>query len=265
VTGKTPAASTRVCQKTGLVLVKAKEAASWRIAKTSYGAMNPLVRETGEDRAGWGRYDVLNHRTIYAARPEDAAYAESLAFARPALGQITMGDLFSSMSAPSRKLMDVVAEEWAERGHMAPGTLPAGWRLDRLIHRIDLDQSGWFIDVESSDSVATIREQLAQTWVAMGLEEFTVAALKGENRAVTTAVADWLWHQVLDDGSLPLGVQFRSKHGSNWRCWAAWLRQTDDGYPEREETTADAGSEIKLPDHNPPLAHVATMFGIKCF
>ena len=256
---------TRTCEKTGLVLVTGPSDFVWRIAKTSYGAMNPPLRQPDEDRRGWGRYDVLSHRTIYAARPQEAAYAESIAFARQKLSAIKIGDLFDeSARVGARSLLDSVKEEWAERSHMPPGALPAGWRLDRLLFRLKLDPEAWFVDVEAGESVAVIRDQLASSWSTMGLEDFTVANLKAEDRAVTTAVSDWIWPKTLDDGSLPAGIRFRSKHGNDWDCWAVWLRRTDDDNPEAEVTTVSNGADIADPHHNDPLKRIARLFKITC-
>jgi len=37
----------------------------------------------------------------------------------------------------------------------------------------------------------------------------------------------------------------------------------DDGDPDGELTTADTGTEIQDPEHNPPLQHICDLFGIK--
>jgi len=50
-------------------------------------------------------------------------------------------------------------------------------------------------------------------------------ALRGEDRRITTTVARWAQGLHLDDGTLPLGITYGSKHGTG-RCWAYWLTDT---------------------------------------
>jgi hypothetical protein len=93
-----------------------------------------------------------------------------------------------------------------------------------------------------------------------------VGDLRGENRHLTTAVAAWIHSRVLDDGSLPHGIVYGSKHGTDYKCWAIWLRNVDDDRDaSTEPTKAGAGKEIELPRHNPPLAAVAKHFGLRIF
>lgn len=159
-------------------------------------------------------------------------------------------------------IMDEVRAEWESRNHQPPGMVPAGWRLDRLMHRIELDQSSWFIDIEAAESVSVLRRTMGRSLARFGVDDFTVATLRGTNREATTRIADHLWHTVLDDGSLPGGIRYLSKHGSDWECWAAWLRQTDDGFKDREATSADHGTHIDLPLRNDALREVCTMFSL---
>lgn len=72
-------------------------------------------------------------------------------------------------------------------------------------------------------------------------------------------IATWVREQILDDGSLPLGIRFRSKHGSGY-CWAYWLRRRDDGL-EDEPMSADSGQEIDI--DRPALVAVSARMGIK--
>lgn len=150
---------------------------------------------------------------------------------------------------------------------MGVGKIPAGWRLQRLLYRLQLPPSGWFVNIEASRSVATIWENIGSDLMALGLNEpLTVGHLRGENRKITTKVAEWIWHQRLSDGSLPHGIRYGSKHGNDLSCWAVWLRIVDAGGELCDEPTkADDGVEIKSPEHNRPLADVADMFGLKVF
>jgi RES domain-containing protein len=260
-----------ICKRTGLALVKTHQQTTFRIAKSSYGAMNPILRDVKGDPRQWGRYDVAGHRTIYSANPVEAAYAESLAVYRPAksLDALTLGELFDDETEPGLTLSQAVAEEWDHRFHTQPGYVPAAWRDERLIHKVALPMTGWVIDVEHANTLATLNAALPSQLAGLLPEHrnyLTTSDLHGEDRRLTTLIAQWLRAQVLEDGSLPHGILYRSKHGSNWRCWAIWLRIVDDGDDPtkdigREPTTLlGLGMSIYPPERNPPLRMVADLF-----
>lgn len=71
----------RACANTGLALVDGP-LTGYRIAKVSYGPLNPLERsaDPGEDRSGWSWFDTPG-RTIYLADSRRIAFAETLAMA----------------------------------------------------------------------------------------------------------------------------------------------------------------------------------------
>jgi hypothetical protein len=264
----------RVCERTGLRLVPANRQRVWRVAKSSWGPLNPPQRLPDSERRDWNRYDAIDHRTVYAGKPEVAAYAESLAFARvgftreehdsaPATRTL-LSELFDDEE--DTPLIDAIDQEWRDLNHMAPHKLVAGWRADRRLYKLTLPDRGWFIDIESAETISAIVAALGpRLATSFGAGSLTTADLRGENRELTTTIADWLWGLVLDDGSLPHGVYYGSKHDSAWKCWAIWLRATDDGNPDREPTKHDAGVEIKDYEHNPHLAKVADLFRFQCY
>ncbi len=54
----------RVCARTGLLLVPAGGEREFRVALTSYGALNPPVRgPAGSDVGSWSRHDTPGGRT----------------------------------------------------------------------------------------------------------------------------------------------------------------------------------------------------------
>lgn len=262
-------AEPRICGRTGLSLVPADGTSIWRVAKTSYGPLNPEQRTATGDRGLWGRYDVPLHRTVYGALPVEAAYGESLAWARAkfSIDGPQMRDLFDDVDAQdTTSLREVVEQEWAGIGfgHMPPGAVPAGWRQERALHELELPSSGWFVDIEAAASVAAVGKSLRAALAALGVRALTVGHLRSEERRVTTTIADWVWHQVLDDGSLPHGVRFGSKHGSDWHCWAIWLRAVDDGRGLESEPVSDrGGSAIGPPDQNEALNRIGELFHLK--
>lgn len=99
-----------------------------------------------------------------------------------------------------------------------------------------------------------------------GIDQLSVGDLLGENRELTTRISEWIWDVTLDDGSKPHGVIFPSKHGDDFTCVAVYLRRLADGLAlASEPTKADAGSEIKRPEQNPPLKKIVALFGLRCF
>lgn len=261
----------RICSATGVALVPAVGQRITRIVKSSYGPMNPLLRPAAdEDRASWGRFDVAGHRTVYGGSPRQAAYAESLARFRPALA-MPLTELFDDED-PATTVLEEVEKEWESLLSWRPGMLPRAWRDDRLEHTLTLPTSGWFVDIEHAATVRVVENALGRELLAIAsaTEGLTVAQLRGEDRSTTTAVAGWLRALTLDDGHRAHGIRYGSKHGSNWTCWAIWLRVVDDGSDPardvlREPTTADAGVPIGPPERNPALQEVVDLFDLTCY
>lgn len=258
-----------ICPRTGFALVQSSGQTAFRIAKTSYGPMNPPLRGVKEDRREWGRWDVVGHRTIYSGNPEPCAYAESLAWAKPAI-DIQLSDLFDPSDEDEKAVEDVtleeaVAQEWADRHHMRLGCVPAGWRQERLLHQLVLPSGGWFVDIEAAETISAITKQWTDLLVGAEVSELTTAHLHGEKRSLTTGIAEKIHASMLADGSYAHGIIYSSKHDAGWRCWAIWLRALDDGKTILSEPTrTDSGRTIEEPNQNPALKRVSDLFGFRC-
>lgn len=267
----------RRCTKTGLALIESSGQSIWRVAKPSYGPMWPLLRDAGCDVSSWGRFDVGGRHTIYGADPAEGAYAETVAWARVNLKDLTAKDLFSESDPTNRALLRALIEEdWRQRGYILPGHLPAGWRLDRCLYELRLPVQGWFVDIHDPDTINAISHAIAPDLARFGLTELDLPSIvNSEDRQITTIIAKWVHGQALDDCSLPHGIRFDSKYGCqrgragggpNWQCWAIWLRQLDDGRQVEDEPTQVASChEIKRPYYNPPLREVAKLFKLNIF
>lgn len=274
-----PLGEVRTCSRTGLRLRRAESQQIWRIAKISYGALNPPLRDMASSRSDWGRYDTPGGRTIYGASPAEASYAESLASQKVdrLLIATSMDELFDldEQTSSDEWLIDVVRSEWATAHHMSPGTIAQGWREARLIHKMTLPLTGWFVEVEAAESISSITRGLRPVLVTAGVlsnetgredMRLTTGELKGRNRSLTTEIAGWVRAQELDDGSRPHGIVYESKHSSGWACWAIWLRALDDGKEAlAEPTKACDGQPISSPEHNDPLRRVASLFDLRVF
>ncbi|WP_199253850.1 RES domain-containing protein [Mycolicibacterium mengxianglii] len=253
-----------ICPDTGFALVPATGQTVFRIAKTSYGAMNPPQRDNSVDRSKWSRWDVPNGSTVYGATDESCSYAEALAALRPAI-DIQISDLFDDEENSDLTLEQVVAEEWAERSHMKPGSIPAGWRSERNMHQLILPTYGYFVDIAAAESISALFKNHGDVLAAAGVEHLTTSHVTSEQRALTTSIARIVHRGVLFDGSLPHGIYYMSKHDRAWECWAVWLRAVDDGKDVGSEPTkADAGTVIKKPHLNRPLKRVCDLFSLTC-
>lgn len=256
----------RTCERTGLRLVRSQEQLVHRVAKTSYGSMKPRVPEAGEDPLRWGRWDVVGHRTAYAASQRQASYGETLAAHRHRLGSgmrsRKLSDFFSGVSAADDVTVDEqVRQDWEDRNYIPPGVITQGWRVDRSIYKMRLPSDGWFIDIEAARSMTYLSRSLEEQLADLGVRQLSVAELRGDNRRITSLIATQLHALVLDRGEPALGIRFGSKLGSDWECWAVWLRATDDGAPEKEGLREESGGEIRPDD--PDLLAVLDLFNLE--
>ena len=241
-----PAAETRVCAATGLGLIAATGQVAWRVQKTSFGALNPRVPKPDDDPHRWGRWDVLGHQTIYAARSPAGALVETLqAFRLEATNDPPLHDLFDDETGETT-VLEAVAQDWArEWGDFFPGKIPQGWRESRNLYQLRLPTNGWLVDIDDGHSVSVIGQALKDELRELGVDRFTVQQLYEDDRALrlTTMIAEWIWRQLLDDGHLPHGIRYRSKWGGNYGCYALWLRALDDGKGLDSEPTRLLGAQ----------------------
>lgn len=185
----TPPATTYRDTATGLHLQSATGEMSVRIARSSRGPLDPPPRQ-GTPDASWSRYDVTGW-TVYTAETRETAYAEVLAYTKRRLGQRDpLAEDAAAIGLSLAEFTDLVGQEWSERQHMGMGHLPASWRIERLLYRITLPTQGWWIDVEHPDSLAAIEAALEPDLAALNVGALTVAALRGEDRHITTTVVN---------------------------------------------------------------------------
>lgn len=211
-------APSRICERSGLVLVEQPDVALWRVFKTADGPLNPPIRSGSPDER-WGRFDVPGVATLYGATHSRGAYVETLAVLAPA--EVDYADLFDDV-APGQ---DPVAQDWSDMHHMPPGSAAAQWRRDRQMCEMLLLRSGQYIDVMAGDTISTLRRHFEE-WAPNQdprYRRIDASLLTGPDRMVTCAVAQWLIRQVLDDGSIPAGVRYVSRHGGELPCWAIWV------------------------------------------
>lgn len=253
-------AQARICQLTGLAL-QSSPATVVRIARESYGALAPPPRDDGSDVDSWSRYDTVG-RTAYASSDRQAAFMELLAPYRTIVdGQRrALQTVADFMGLELDVLWRQVVDEWDQNGHMRANWLPTAFRDGRTTYTISFP-SGWWIDLTATETLYALRELFGDAWPTRDgkLDEpLTVSHLTSDDRVLTTAIASRLRNEVeLDDGTLPLGVHFGSKHGrpatGSGSCWAYWMRAVDNGLEEPAKVISAEGLKDSDTDYRAAL------------
>jgi hypothetical protein len=177
-------------------------------------------------------------KTIYCAMTIMGAYIETFDWAkRPQNDEVRK--LAQELNLTYEVLESRMAGEWGGGNFMAPYSISRQWREEHMLYRIKLPVGGWLVDADSSDTIAAVRAGLSagESKYAM----LTLADLKGENREITTDIADRLHRISLFDNTKPHGIIYSSKHGTNLRCVAFWLPAKNS---HRNGPTANGSIEV---------------------
>jgi hypothetical protein len=259
-------AGVRICTRTGLALVEAAalQQPTYRVAGQSWGALNPVRRPAAPSEVdnGWGRFDTLGGRTVYAADTRQAALAEVLGYFRLQVGERSALEKDAAfLGLTAEELRHLVDEEWRRSGHMPPGQIARGWRVTRRMHTLTMPADGQWILLDNLATLGAIERALPELLKVHGIGALTLSELTADRREVTVRIATWARDLTMDDGQPAHGVVFPSKHGGA-RGYAYWLRRIDDGEPPAAEPLrADEGAEIA--ERDPDLVAVARRFGIR--
>lgn len=209
----------RICSVTGLALVPYPTKGTWRIFKNAYGPLKARPR-TSETPSEWNRFDLPGRATLYSSTIRRGAYAEVLAPLRPRVSALAAlaAKVFPDVDPGSNPILD----EWNALGHMIPGSIPKVWHAERSMAQIAVTTPGWYVDIEDPASLQVLRVKLAGLLNAEAIDDMDVSVIRGHNRVVTCAVAEWICSLYLEDGSVPLGIRYKSRHGTDWECWATF-------------------------------------------
>ncbi|ROS28306.1 hypothetical protein EDF22_0028 [Rathayibacter sp. PhB127] len=248
----------RTCSVTGLRLVSDPGAQGYHVGKRVHPPLSGAPRDAAaRSRHEWGRYDVLG-QTFYLAETRSAAYAEVLSGFKRANGiDDALARDADYAGVTLEEYVEEIAREWSERDFMGLGAVPAGWRYDRAMILAALPDSGWLVDVEHPDSLASIERAIGTLLAELQVPHLTTGTLRSEDRAVTTRIAEHLHGLTLDTGGTPLGVHFGSKHGAAW-CRALWL-----DHPDAHRVLVGAVEPVLVTDDD--LRTVADRFRIRIF
>jgi hypothetical protein len=247
----------RTCPTTGIALVPASGQTVFRLAKPSYGPLNPQRRTatSADDRSGWNRFDLPGEQTIYAASSPEGSYGEllgSLKKPRP----VAAARLFDD--AGGATMEELIAADWAAAGkRLAPYVVDINWLFEFLLYMMTLPQSGWLVDSEHSRTVTYLQGNIPLPLWERSIQRVTVSDLRSEDRFVTTHLAERLARARLDEGDTAIGLRYGSKHGSDWDCWTVWLRNG-----VAAGIAVDGGDPVQPPELNPVLAKVLETYNL---
>jgi hypothetical protein len=192
------------------------------VARTGRGPLNPINRpgDPALARDDWSRFDTPG-LTIYGADLRETAFTESLAYKAPSARD------YAGLAEVARdqgiELTDLL-EELRNLGVPVDGMEP-DWRMDREIYTLSFPSLPW-VDLTHPDTVLAVK--------ASGIaaaDRLTVADLTGDDRALTTSIAQWIRAQELQDGRQPAGIRYPSKFGffeGNY-CWACFITAPNTG------------------------------------
>lgn len=246
-----------------LQLREAHRTTGFHVGKKKYPPISAPERSVDTSpRKKWGRFDVSG-KTFYVAESAECAYAEVLApFRRSIDGRDPLSADAEAMGMSLDEFLEGVAGEWGESGFMGMGVIPKSWREDRQLHTVETRVGGWLVDIEHPDSMAAIERACGPELLDAGVTVLTVGILRGDDREVTTLVAEYLARLVLVAAEKPIGVRFGSKHGYGW-CHGYWLGSFPEGSLERGALHVQRSDSILARDA--PLKAVARRFGIRLF
>lgn len=170
--------------------------------------VGPLPRGVPDRR---GRYDARG-RTVYFADRPIAALAEALQPFR--LQTLSITKDAAAIGVEVEEYRARLSTELRERGLPVPGEIPSSWMLTRSLYRVHMPESGWWVKIDSSDTLNAVSDVMRGS-----RGQLTLADVCGDDRGLTTQLAQAVRDSVLDDDTAPIGISFPSKTAYG-RCFA---------------------------------------------
>jgi len=176
-----------------------------------------------------------DYRVYYYATLLEGCYGETLAALRP---------------APA-----VQEEAGDEEGLMPLGEISADWRNRRVAVRASFPEGRPFLDVEAADTRALLRGELGWLLDLVRQDDIDVSAIRSRDRRLTRWISQWVWSARWAN-SYPdyAGICFRSRHNSDWECWAVFEEVVFDEEERRSVLRQDAA-----------LGRVANLYDLNVF
>lgn len=178
--------------------------------------MGPLPLATADRR---GRYDTLG-RTVYFADTGKTALAEVLQHFR--IDMMSLAKDAAAIGMDAAEYRRELTKDLHDRGLPGPGEVPVDWQMASSLYRVRLPAAGWWVLIDCPATLNALSEAMAGS-----VDQLTLGHVCGDNRGLTTQLAQVIRDSVLDDASQPLGIVFPSKTAYG-RCWAWWNRRADN-------------------------------------
>lgn len=249
----------RTCSASGLRLLEAHGELVYRVSRDRYGPLSAQVRVRGSGAtATANRFDTVG-TTLYFADSKQCALAEVLNGFKLARAALAPDAAAAGMSLDGYTAR--VTRQAVDNGLDHPWAIGADWQMARSIYAVRLPAEGTWVQIDHSDTLAALDHLHGRLTDLDGREPsppLWSADLEGADRSVTTAVASYVRDVILDDGSKPLGIEFRSRTLEG-RCYAWWDRRHDAG------TAPDANDVHLISSENvgvPELHQVADKLGV---
>jgi len=235
-------ASKRICSVTGFSLARAAVQPAWRVTQEAHvvrdginGArvvdvVGPLAPGAADNR---GRYDTIG-RTVYFGDSVKVSLAESLQSLRDQV-LATQKDA-DAIGEDLDTYRDRITRDFHARGLPGPGEIPVEWQWERSIYEVALPAHGWWVEIDAPQTMNALSSAMNGQ-----AGQLTLGHVCGDDRRLTTRLAQLVRDSTLDDGTLPLGIGFPSKTAYG-RCWAWWNRRADDGLPPGSNEPEQTGS-----------------------
>ena len=218
----------KICSATGLGLIAAQRGTAWRITKDAYVQTSGITGVLVNDRVGLlppgtpdrrGRYDTQG-RTVYFADTAKTALAEVLQHLRVKV--VSLAKDAAAVGMDTQDYRQALTDDLHSRGLPGPGEVSVDWQLASSLYEVHLPATGWWVVIDCPATLNALSDTMGGS-----VPPLTLGHVIGDNRALTTQLAQVVRESVLEDGSLPLGIVFPSKTAYG-RCWAWWNRRADD-------------------------------------
>lgn len=144
---------------------------------------------------------------------------------------------------PDQRLRELVADEWADRGWMHVGNVPADWRARRCRVQVAVDlMAPPFLDADAAVTLGHLDRQLRPYFDQLGLDQLDTSAIRARDRRVTRRIADWAWDHRCSEHPVGFGgLRYVSRLDSDQEWWGDF-----DDVEVRE--MARTSIEIRDPD-----------------
>ena len=188
----------------------------WRVGRAPdpLAPSPPLDPDDLDNPKTGNRFDspLGNYRALYFATTLDGCYGETLARFRP-----------------DTKLLAVIGSEWEDAGFMGIGEVPADWRQRRIAVQVRFPEDPRFsdgirfLDVDSGETRAALRHELAATLAFYGYDDFDAGVVHAQDRRITRWIGQWAYNaRDAEDRPVYAGIHYASRLDPKWECWAVF-------------------------------------------